>query len=62
MEKEGGAALSKEEIAFIGQLINSLGQTALRLEESYEKKDHDNFSNSKRLIDSISKKIEESLR
>ena len=61
MEYGGEGALSKEEIAFLNQLVASMEQAFLRLQESHEKKDYDGFTNSKRLINSISKKISEIL-
>jgi len=63
MEKRGAVkTLSKEEIAFISQLISSLEQSLDNLEKSYKKNDYQVFSNSKTLMKSLSNKISENLK
>jgi len=57
MEKE--KIFSKEEIIFLNQLIKSLEETELKLEEYYEKEDVDNFNGAKKMILNIQKKISE---
>ena len=54
--------LSKEKKVFLGQLINSLEEVGLKLEEYYEKKDNENFNNSKKLMNSILKKILDNIK
>ena len=63
MEKTGVKnVLSKEKIYFLNQLITSLGEAESKLEEHYNKKDHENFNNSKKFMISISKKISETVK
>ena len=49
--------MKKEDIPFINQLIKSLEETELKLEEAYEKKDYEEFNRSKKLILQIQKQI-----
>ena len=54
--------LSKEEKFFLSQLIGSLEESKLKLEEYYYKKDYENFNNLKKLMISVSKKISEIIK
>lgn len=63
MEKsDTGEKFSQEEIFFISQLIKSLEESMLKLEEYYNKKDYENFTNLKKLMISVSKKISEVIK
>ena len=63
MEKgDAGKKFSKEEIFFLSQLIGSLEESELKLEEYYNKKDYENFNNLKKLMISVSKKISEVIK
>ena len=63
MEKsDTGKILSKEENFFLSQLIGSLEESKLKLEEYYYKKDYENFNNLKKLMISVSKKISEIIK
>lgn len=63
MENRGeGKNFSKEEIFFLSQLIGSLEESELKLEEYYNKKDYENFNNLKKLMISVSKKISEVIK
>lgn len=58
MENRGeGKIFSKEKIVFLSQLIKSLEESELKLEEYYNKKDNENFNNLKKFMISVSKKI-----
>lgn len=54
--------LSKEDIFFLSQLIKSLEESELKLEEYYNKKDYENFNNLKKLMISVSNKISEVIK
>ena len=54
--------LSKEDIFFLNQLIKSLEESELKLEEYYNKKDYENFNNLKKLMISVSNKISEVIK
>jgi hypothetical protein len=63
MEKrDTGGNFSKEEIFFLSQLIKSLEESELKLEEYYNKKNYENFNNLKKLMISVSKKISEVIK
>jgi hypothetical protein len=62
MEAGGKKNLSREEIALINQLMDSLVESLNKLEEYYNKRDYDNFNNLRNLMFSISKKISNSLK
>jgi len=49
--------IKKEEIVFLNQLINTLGEAELKLEEAYDEENYENFNNVKKLIMQIQKKI-----
>ena len=53
---------SKEEVFFLNQLIRSLEESELKLEEYYNKKDYENFNNLKKLMISVSNKISEVIK
>ena len=53
---------SKEKIVFLSQLIGSLEESELKLEEYYEKKNYESFNNLKKLMISVSKKISEVIK
>ena len=44
---------------FLNQLIKSLEEANLKLEEAYDKKDHENFNKAKKLILQLQKQINE---
>ena len=49
----------KEDVSFLNQLVKSLEEALLKLEESYEKKDYENFNMAKKFILQIQNKISE---
>lgn len=51
--------MGKEEAAFLIQLVNSLKESELKLEEYYEKRDYESFNHVKKLMLAIQKKIYE---
>ena len=53
---------SKEEVFFLNQLVKSLEESELKLEEYYNKKDYENFNNLKKLMISVSNKISEVIK
>jgi len=53
---------SKEDVFFINQLVKSLEESELKLEEYYNKKDYENFNNLKKLMISVSNKISEVIK
>lgn len=52
----------RENIVFLDQLVKSLEEAELSLEEAYDKKDYENFNKSKKFIFQIQKKISEILK
>lgn len=54
--------MEKEDISFLNQLVTSLEEARLKLEESYNKKDHEKFNKSRKLVLELQKKISEILR
>lgn len=56
MEKEGKIP-KKEEIEYLNQLILTLDEFMVRLEEAYQKKDYDNFDEMRKSIYDIFAKI-----
>lgn len=48
-----------EDVLFLDQLVKSLEEGELMLEDSYHKKNYENFNKSKKLILQIQKKISE---
>jgi len=51
--------MKREEVVFLGQLVKTLEEAELRLEETYEKKDYKNFDRVKKLIIRVQRKISE---
>jgi len=51
--------IKKEDVSFLSQLIKSLEEAGIKLEESYNSKDYDSFNKSKRLMLQIQKQISE---
>lgn len=58
MEKE----FTKEDASVLNQLVMSLKESELKLEEYYNKKDYANFNNAKKFMLIISKKISEVIK
>jgi hypothetical protein len=54
--------MKKEEIIFFNQLIVSLEDEVLSLEESYEKKKYKDFNKSKKFIIEMQKKVLEVMK
>lgn len=52
----------KEDISFLIQLVRSLEEAVLKLEEYYEKKDYENFNKSRKFILQIQKKISDEIK
>ena len=49
--------IKKEDIMFLNQLVNTLEEAELKLEEAYEEKNYEIFDNMKKLIMQIQSKI-----
>jgi len=49
--------VKKEDIMFLTQLVHTLEEAELKLEESYNEKNYEDFNNVKKLIMQIQKKI-----
>ena len=49
--------MKKEDIQILNQLVKTLEEIELKLEEAYKKKDSERFNNSKRLMIKIQKQI-----
>jgi len=58
MEKEE-KNFNQEDVKFLNQLINSLEESELKLEEAYDKKDYEAFNRIKKMMLQIQKKISE---
>ncbi len=54
--------MKREDIEFLNQLIKALEEAELRLEETYEKKDYENFNKTKKFIMQIQRKISEVIK
>ena len=54
--------MKKEDIPILNQLVRTLEEMELKLEEAYNKKDSEEFNNSKRLMLKIQKQISMALR
>ncbi len=54
--------IKKEDIPFLNQLINSLGEAESKLEKYYDKKDYENFNKSKKFMLKIQKQISEVIK
>jgi len=55
--KERGKSFVEEEIIFLKQLGDVLEEAGLKLEEAYNKKDHESFNKLKKFILEVQKKI-----
>lgn len=51
--------VKKEEIVFLNQLVKSLEEGELKLEEAHEKKNHEDFNKMKKFMMEIQKQISE---
>ena len=51
--------MEKGDVEFLIQLVKSLENAELKMEEYYNKKDYENFNSSKKIIIRIQKKISE---
>ncbi|MEK6898336.1 MAG: hypothetical protein AABX28_03190 [Nanoarchaeota archaeon] len=51
--------MGREEASFLIQLVDSLKESELKMEEYYEKKDYDDFNKVKKLMLTIQKNISE---
>ena len=60
--KEEGEILGKEEITFLNQLVKTLEEAESKLEQAYEKRNHENFNRLKKLILQVQKKISEVIK
>ena len=49
--------MKKEDIMFLNQLVNTLEEAELKLEEDYNEKNYESFNNVKKLIIQIQKEI-----
>lgn len=54
--------MKKEDIPFLNQLVKSLEESALELEKTYEKKDHEKFNQTKKFMIKIQKQISEIIK
>ncbi|MDP7520947.1 MAG: hypothetical protein QF567_01810 [Candidatus Pacearchaeota archaeon] len=54
--------MKEEDISLLNQMIKTLKEAELKLEEFYNKKDYENFRRSKELILQIHEKISEVLK
>ena len=54
--------MKKEDIPVLSQLVKTLEEIELKLEEAYDKKDSDSFNNLKKLMLKIQKQISRVLK
>jgi len=54
--------MKKEEILFLSQLIKSLEEAEKNLENSYSKRDYNNFNKSKKIMLKIQKEISDMIK
>lgn len=54
--------MKRENIDFLNQLVKTLEEAGVKLEEAYDKKDYDSFNNTKKLILQVQKKISEVIK
>ncbi len=54
--------INKEGISFLNQMIKSLEEAELKLEEAYERKDYEKLNQAKRFMIEIQGKISEALK
>ncbi|MBA7683810.1 hypothetical protein ES703_92195 [subsurface metagenome] len=59
MNKEG---IFREDISFLNQLVETLEEAGLKLEDAYNKKDYENFNKSKKLMIQLQKEISEIIK
>lgn len=59
LNSEKTLVFSREDISFLSQLVKTLEEAELKLEEAYDKKDYESFNKSKKFIFEIQKKISE---
>lgn len=60
MKKE--EILPEEDVSFLEQLINTLQEVELKLEEAYKTKNYEKFNNAKKFILRIQEKISEIIK
>ena len=60
--REEGEILGKEEVTFLNQLVKTLEEAESKLEQAYEKRNHENFNRLKKLILQVQKKISEVIK
>jgi hypothetical protein len=51
--------ITKENVEFLGQLVGSLEKARVRLEETYQRKQYDDFNKIKKFMLDLQKKITE---
>ncbi|GBE20181.1 hypothetical protein BMS3Abin17_00917 [archaeon BMS3Abin17] len=61
MNKEGKNYVVGE-IELLSQLVNSLEESALKLEDFYEEEDYEKFNNTKKFILQIQRKIDSMIK
>jgi|TARA_Y100000310_G_scaffold340754_1_gene437627 hypothetical protein len=54
--------MKEEDISLLNQMVETLKEAETKLEEFYNKKDHEKFNQSKKLILQIQEKISEVLK
>jgi len=59
LNPEKTLVFSREEISFLSQLVKTIEEAELKLEEAYEKKDYESFNKSKKFILKMQEKISE---
>ena len=53
--------IKKEDLMFLNQLVKTLEEAELKLEEAYDEKNYEDFNNVKKLMINVQKKISEVL-
>lgn len=59
LNPEKTSVFSRENISFLSQLVKTIEEAGLKLEEAYDKKDYESFSKSKKFVLEIQRKISE---
>ncbi len=54
--------MKKEEIPFLNQLVKSLEEAELKLENTYEKKNYEEFNKSKKFVLKIQEQISDMIK
>lgn len=54
--------MKEENITFLNQLVQTLEEARLKLEEAYNKRDYEDFNKSKIMMKQIQKKISEIIK